>query len=98
MDRNTHHHVTQALDALEATGAHPPQSLSPDELVVALSDLAAIAGLLGQLAAQTRRQLAVWTTVGTHLQQAERYAENLNRALNRACATAACTTLPPTAA
>ena len=98
MDHRSHHHITQALDALETTSAHPPQGLSADELVIALSDLAAIAELLGQLATQTRRELAAWTTVGAHLQQAEQYAENLNRSLNRACATFAFNTSPPTVA
>jgi hypothetical protein len=98
MDHNTHQHIAQALDALETTGAHPPQGLNADELIIVLSDLAAIAGLLGQLTAQTRRDLAAWATVGAHLQQAERYAENLSRSLNRACATFAFNTSPPTAA
>jgi hypothetical protein len=98
MDHNTHHHIAQALDTLAATQAHLPQSLNADELIIALSDLAAIAGLLGQLATQTRRQLAAWATVDAHLQQAERYAENLSRSLNRACATFAFNTSPPTAA
>jgi hypothetical protein len=67
MDHATHQHIAQALDFLEVTSAQPPARLSADELVIALSEVAAIAGLLGQLAAQTRQQLAAWATVGAHL-------------------------------
>jgi hypothetical protein len=98
MDHATHQHIAQALDFLEVTSAQPPARLSADELVIALSEVAAIAGLLGQLAAQTRQQLAAWATVGAHLQQAEQHAENLSRSLKYACGTFAFATSPPTAA
>lgn len=98
MDHATHHHIAQALDFLEVTSARPPARLSTEELITALSDLAAIAGLLGQLAAQTRQHLAAWATVGAHLQQAEHHAENLSRSLKYACGTFAFATSPPAAA
>ena len=95
MDHHIHHHIAQAVDALTAPSPHPPQSLTADELIIAMADLAT---LLGQLAAQTRRQLAAWATVGAHLYQAEQHASELRRCLNHACATFAFTTSPPTAA
>jgi hypothetical protein len=98
MDHNTHHHVSQALDALTTTSADPAQNLSAEQLIITISDLATIAGLVGQLATQTRRQLAAWATVGAHLHQAEQHADDLRRALNHACATFAFTASPPTAA
>jgi len=98
MDHHTYHYITEAADALTATGAHTVQSLSADQHLIALSDLATIAGLLGELATQTRRQLAAWATVGAHLQQAEQHAADLRRSLNHACATFAFTTSPSTAA
>ncbi|HZD15823.1 MAG TPA: hypothetical protein VE196_12015 [Pseudonocardiaceae bacterium] len=84
MDHHPHHHIA---DALEATSAHPAQSRSPDELIIAMSDLATIAGLLGQLATQTRRHLAAWATVEPHLHQAEQHASDLSRSLRHACGT-----------
>jgi hypothetical protein len=98
MDHHTHHHIAQAIDTLSATSADPPQNLSADELIIAISDLATLAGLLGQLATHTRRQLAAWATVSAHLHQAEQHAGDLRRSLNHACATFAFTTSPPTAA
>ena len=98
MDHHTHHHIAQALDALTAPSPHPPQRLSADELIIAMSDLATIAGVLGQLATLTRRQLAASATVGAHLHQAEQHAGELRRSFNHACATFAFTTSPPTAA
>jgi hypothetical protein len=98
MDHHIHHHIAQAVDALTAPSPHPPQSLTTDELIIAMADLATLAGLLGHLAAQTRRQLAAWATVGAHLYQAEQHAGELRRCLNHACATFAFTTSPPTAA
>jgi hypothetical protein len=87
MDHNPHNHIAQAADALAARAAHTPQSLSADELIIALSDLATIAALLGELATQTRRQLADWATVGAYLQQVEQYAWDLSRSAKDACAT-----------
>jgi sterol desaturase/sphingolipid hydroxylase (fatty acid hydroxylase superfamily) len=98
MDHHNHHHLAQAVDALTASHPHPAHTLTPDELVIAMADLATLAGLLGQLAAQTRRQLAPWATVGAHLYQAEQHAGQLRRCLSHACATFAFTTSPPTAA
>ena len=97
MDHSTHQ-IAQATDALTATSAHPAQIPSADELITALSDLATIAGLLGQLATQTRRHLAAWATVDAHLRQAELHAGDLRRSLHHACATFAFTTSPPTVA
>ncbi|MGH3843609.1 MAG: hypothetical protein ACRDS0_19515 [Pseudonocardiaceae bacterium] len=97
MDKRPQHHIADAADALTATGGHPPQG-SADELIIALSDLATIAALLGQLATQTSRHLAAWPTVGTHLQQAEQHAEDLSRCFNHACATFAFANPPTTAA
>jgi hypothetical protein len=97
MDHHNHH-IAQAVDALAAPNPHPPQSLTADELVIAVADLATLAGLLGQLTTQTRRQLAAWTTVGAHLHQAEQHAGEFRRCPNHACATFAFTTSPPTAA
>ena len=97
-DNNTQHYITVAADALAATGAHIPQRLSTDQLLLVLSDLATIAGLVGELATRTRRQLAAWATVGAHLNQAEQHATDLHRSLNHACATFAFSTHPPTAA
>ena len=48
MDHHTHHLIAQALDALTAPSPHPPQRLSADELIIAMSDLATIAGVLGR--------------------------------------------------
>ena len=45
MDHHTYHYIAKAADALTATGAHT-QSLSADQHLIALSDLAIIAGLL----------------------------------------------------
>jgi hypothetical protein len=103
MDHNPHNHIAQAADALAARAAHTPQSLSADELIIALSDVATIAALLGELATQTRRQLADWATVGAqpatrrqladwatvgaYLQQVEQYAWDLSRSAKDACAT-----------
>ncbi|HZS20668.1 MAG TPA: hypothetical protein VFA63_06745 [Pseudonocardiaceae bacterium] len=97
-DHNMHQHIAAAADALAATGAHIPQRLSAEQLLVALSDLASIAGLLGELATRTRHQLAAWATVGAHLNQAEQHAADLRRSLNHACATFAFSNHPTTAA
>jgi hypothetical protein len=98
MDQSTYRYIAAAADALAATGAHAVHGLSADQHLIALSDLATIAGLLGELAAQTRQQLAAWATVGAHLRQAEQHATDLRRCLNYACATFAFNTPPPTAA
>ncbi|MGH3548016.1 MAG: hypothetical protein ACRDQU_07850 [Pseudonocardiaceae bacterium] len=98
MDHSSHDHIAQAVDALATTNAHPPQSLTADELIIAMSDLATIARLVGQLTTQTRRHLAPWATVGAHLNQAEQHAVDLSRSLHHACATFAFITSPPTAA
>ena len=91
MDHNTYDYIAEAADALAATGALALQSLSAEQHLIALSDLATIAALLGELATQTRRQLAAWATVGAHLQQAEQHAADLRRSLNHACSTFAFT-------
>lgn len=97
MNHHTHHHIAQAVEAMSAPSAHHPQKLSADELVIAISDLATLADLLGQFAARTRWQLAAWATVTAHLHQAEQHAGDLRRSLNHACATFAFLS-PPTAA
>lgn len=73
--------------ALNAVAAHPPCNPSADELVLTMSDLAAIVELLGRLTIQTRHQLAAWATVSAHLQYAEQQATDLSRTLNHAAAT-----------
>ena len=98
MDHNTRNHIAHAADALAATGARTSQRATTDQLIIALSDLATIAGLLGQLATQTRWQLAARAVVGAHLRQAEQYAENLSQSLKNACATFAFNSSPNTAA
>ncbi|MDQ2883478.1 MAG: hypothetical protein M3Y48_20545 [Actinomycetota bacterium] len=98
MDHSPHDHIAQAVDALATTSVHPPQGLTADELIIAMSDLATIVRLVGRLATQTRRHLAPWVTVGAHLNQAEQHAADLSRSLHHACATFAFTTSPPTAA
>jgi hypothetical protein len=98
MDDHTSHHIAQAVDALTGPRPQPVHSLNADELIIALADLATLAGLLGELATHTRRQLAAWATVGAHLYQAEQHASELRRCLNHACAAFAFTTSPPTAA
>jgi hypothetical protein len=77
-------HVARALDALEATGAHRHESPTVSEQLTTVSDLAAIAKLVEELAEQTRRELAEWLTVGAHLQQAQSYAADLARCLDHA--------------
>jgi hypothetical protein len=47
MDHHNHHHLAQAVDALTASHPHPAHTLTPDELVIAMADLATLAGLLG---------------------------------------------------
>jgi hypothetical protein len=91
-------HLCIAAAALAASGACLPPRLSADQLLLVLSDLASIAGLLGEFATRTRRQLAAWATVGAHLDQAEQHAADLRRSLNHAGATLAFSSHPPTAA
>lgn len=95
-ENNTQHYIAAAADALAATGAHVPGNLSTDQFLLVLSDLATIAGLVGELATRTR-QLAAWATVAAHLNQAEQHATDLRRCLNHACARFAFNTHPPTA-
>jgi hypothetical protein len=89
MNHGRQAHIERALTALAATEAHKGCAPGAAELVVSLSDLAAIAGLLGQLAGCTRQELADWATVGTHLHQAQEYAQGLARCLNHAAGTLA---------
>jgi hypothetical protein len=72
--------------ALNAVAAHPPHNPSADELVVAMSDLATIAELLGRLTIQTRDQLAAWATVSAHLQYDEQQAADLSRTFHHVAA------------
>ncbi|NMH99375.1 hypothetical protein [Pseudonocardia acidicola] len=98
MDPRPLNDIAHAIDAVAATSAYPPQGLGTDQLVVAMSDLAVIAGLIGELAARARWQLAAWATVGAHLQQAEQHAGELDRSLSHACATLAFNASPRPAA
>jgi len=97
-EQMTHHHIAEAADTLAATSGHCLHNLGSDQFLITMSDLASIAGLLGELATQTRRQLAACATVDAHLQQAEQQAADLRRCLNNACAAFAFSNVPPTAA
>jgi alkylation response protein AidB-like acyl-CoA dehydrogenase len=89
MSHSREDHIKNAFTALAVTEEHKDSSLSTTDLVISLSDLAAISGLLGRLAASTRKELADWATVGTHLTLAQQYAEQLARCLNHAAGTLA---------
>jgi hypothetical protein len=89
MSHTRQHHIIQAADALAATTSHPAGRSSDSELLMATSNLASIAELVGQLVADYRYELAQWATVTAHLQQAHDYADDLARSLNHACGTLA---------
>jgi hypothetical protein len=84
MGRTRSDHVARALEALEAAGAHEHDSPSVRDQLTTVSDLAAIARVVEELAEQTRRELAEWLTVGAHLQQAQSYAADLAGCLDHA--------------
>lgn len=79
--------ISRALEALVTTAAQHPDTGGDRELVASISDLAAIAGALGELAKQARREVAGWATVVPHLEQAQDYAQGLGRCLNHASGT-----------
>jgi hypothetical protein len=87
-----------AADVLAAIAAHDGRPLADRDVVIALADLAVIAGAIGALTGQTRGQLAAWATVDAHLRQAHLYAQDLQRCLHHACATFAYAMRPPRAA
>jgi hypothetical protein len=89
MSHTRQHHITQAADALAAATSHPAGDSSDTELLIAMSDLASIAELVGQLITDDRHELAQWATVTAHLQQAHDYADGLTRSVNHACGTLA---------
>jgi hypothetical protein len=89
-DHNHHRqdHVTHAAAELGAYTSHP-DTHSDSELLLTLSDLAAVATLVGELADRSRRELASWATVSPHLALARDQALDLARSLNHACGTLA---------
>ncbi|HEV7908542.1 MAG TPA: hypothetical protein VGP03_10395 [Pseudonocardiaceae bacterium] len=89
MGHSKQQHIAKAFEELAATRAHQSDTSSDSELLIAMSDLAAISGLVGQLATQTRQELAEWATVGPHLRQAQEFADGLARCLNHAAGTLA---------
>lgn len=84
MGRRRKDHVARALDALGAAGTHQQDARSVSDQLTTVSNLAAIARLVEELAGHSRRELAEWLTVSAHLQQAQYYAADLARCLNHA--------------
>jgi len=87
-----------AADVLAAIADRRARPLPDRDVVIALADLAMIAGSIGALTDQTRAQVAAWATVVAHLRQARLYAQDLQRCLNHACAAFAYATCPATPA
>ncbi|MDA3623821.1 hypothetical protein [Saccharopolyspora oryzae] len=81
---NPQQHITDARTALGAADL-----FAGTDPVAVLTDLAAIAELVGRLADQARRDLASWATVGPHLAQANDHATALARSLHHAGGTLA---------
>lgn len=88
-NRHRHDHIADALTALTDYAAHPATTYSDSELLLALTDLAALAKRIGELADQSRDELSAWATVAPHLVQAREHATNLARSLRHAGGTLA---------
>lgn len=88
-NHHRHDHIADALTALTDYAAHPAPTYSDSELLLALTDLAALAKRIGELADQSRAELSAWATVAPHLVQAREHATNLARSLRHAGGTLA---------
>ena len=87
MNQSRHDHLATAHEALATAAA----LVRPDgdDPVAGLSELSAVAVLVGYLAGEARSELAEWGTVGPHLEQAQQHAEALARSLRHASGTLA---------
>jgi hypothetical protein len=78
-----------------ATAAALPMTVTDEETLTLVLDLARIACHLGELTAAARDRWADWGTVTPHLQQAEALATDATRCLNHAAGTYAFNTTRP---
>ncbi|GAA2795657.1 hypothetical protein [Saccharopolyspora taberi] len=76
--------IAAAHEALSTAAAQPRPEGDP---VAVLSELSAVAALLGELAGAEQSELAEWGTVGPHLDLARQHAEALARSLRHASGT-----------
>jgi hypothetical protein len=89
MSHDKQDHIARAHAVLAAGTAHRTDTTNDGEVLDALSDLACMAKLVGEIAGQYRWETAEWVTVGAHLQQAQEYATGLARCLDHAGGTLA---------
>ena len=89
MSHAKHDDIARAYAALAASTTHQANATSDSDVLSALSDLACMAKLVGQIAGRYRWETAEWVTVGAHLQQAQEYATGLARCLDHAGGTLA---------
>jgi hypothetical protein len=85
----------EAAAAALATAANLPMTVTGEETLALVRDLAQIAHHLSELAAAARDRWAAWGTVTPHLQQAEALAADTRRCLSHAAGTYAFNTARP---
>jgi hypothetical protein len=86
MDNPINTPIEQAAAAL-ANAATLPMTVTDEETLTLVRDLARIARHLGELTAAARDRWADWGTVTPHLQQAEALAADTTRCLSHAAGT-----------
>jgi hypothetical protein len=84
---NTINSPIEAAAAALATAAALPMTVTGEETLTLVCDLARIARHLGELTAAARDRWAAWGTVTPHLQQAEALAADATRCLSHAAGT-----------
>ncbi len=77
----------EAAAAALATAAALPMTVTGEETLTLVRDLAQIARHLGELTAAARDRWAAWGTVTPHLHQAEGLATDTTRCLSHAAST-----------
>jgi hypothetical protein len=85
----------EAAAAALATAAALPMTVTGEETLTLVRDLAQIARHLGELTAAARDRWAAWGTVTPHLHQAEALVTDTTRCLSHAASTYAFNTTRP---